>query len=466
MSNTTASAGANRASGSNQASATKSPSSNASRADKAAQTPTDMFASLLGLLSATRDARLNADGTEATALGAANPDDDAGSGETADLSSNPLAALLGWPGAPVLQADLPRNGEPLGGADKRTLDASAGLGNPSTALGTAADSALKTSGAGPEGIDLQGMTLLDQPEEAGAELKASLTAATQGSDSHRTTAGNSARADASAFASRPANWRSTTALAHNAASATSATLSAAPTTTTQIQLGQAAQVRVAVDTALPASRSTLNLDERFSASNLGEGSSPLAGLGTHGQATSQGGSDQPPPGSAAFAEALTTERSESGANDGEFTLTPETPAEEPLPEETAMSPHQLRHASLRIGEGTEEAIDIQLALRGEQLNVDFRTDNSEARASLQQNASGALADLLQRGGIQLGQVSVGAQNQGQERQGQGQAGPRSAGASAVGRTGASGLDRAGAGAPGPQAPARRSDGSRPLDLFV
>jgi hypothetical protein len=248
-------------------------------------------------------------------------------------------------------------------------------------------------------------------------------------------------------------------LAHNAASA-----AASATGTSQIQMGHATQVRMASDTGLPTARSTLTLDDRFRATSPGDGTSlSQVGLNAQGHASPQGGTDQPPSGNGAFAEALGAEGPERGASENEFELMPENPGEELEPEAFAMSPQQLRHASLRVGEGSEEAIDIQLALRGEQLNVDFRTDNADARASLQNNASASLSELLERGGIQLGHVSVGAQSQGQERQGT--PAPRPSSSAPAGRVGASGTGT-GEDTLLPRTPMRRSDGSRPLDLFV
>ena len=131
----------------------------------------------------------------------------------------------------------------------------------------------------------------------------------------------------------------------------------------------------------------------------------------------------------------------------------------------AWNPQNLRQASLRVGEGSEEAIDIRLSLAGEELNVDFRSDNAETRASLQQSAGAQLSDLLQRSGIQLGGVSVGAQQQGQGQPGQpgepgSQAGTRGARAPAASDAGAAASVQA------PAQPRPRSDGSQPLDMFV
>lgn len=127
------------------------------------------------------------------------------------------------------------------------------------------------------------------------------------------------------------------------------------------------------------------------------------------------------------------------------------------------STQHLRHASLRVGEGSQDAIDIQLSMDGKELNVDFRTDSAEARATLSQQADQSLGSLLERSGIQLGGVSVGAQHQhGQPPRPAPQANPTPSGQS--GSVQDSGPQASGA-APRGQLAARQ-DSSRPLDLFV
>lgn len=123
----------------------------------------------------------------------------------------------------------------------------------------------------------------------------------------------------------------------------------------------------------------------------------------------------------------------------------------------------LRHASLRVGQEGQDAIDIQLSVKGQEVQVDFRTDDANARQTLENSADGTLADLLQRSGIQLAGVSVGAQTQSGGDQ-------RNAGS---GEPGNARTARAGERTPGESAaPAAarpaplRADGSRPLDLFV
>ena len=60
-------------------------------------------------------------------------------------------------------------------------------------------------------------------------------------------------------------------------------------------------------------------------------------------------------------------------------------AEEPTV--THWGTQHLRHASLRVdGEAGEQAIDIQLSMKGQEVQVAFKTDSAEARASLRENA--------------------------------------------------------------------------------
>jgi flagellar hook-length control protein FliK len=123
----------------------------------------------------------------------------------------------------------------------------------------------------------------------------------------------------------------------------------------------------------------------------------------------------------------------------------------------------LRHASLRVGQEGQDAIDIQLSVKGQEVQVDFRTDDANARQTLENSADGTLADLLQRSGIQLAGVSVGAHTAsgGEQRH----AGPGESGGARPARSG----DRVSGEATAPVAPRPaplRADGSRPLDLFV
>ena len=118
----------------------------------------------------------------------------------------------------------------------------------------------------------------------------------------------------------------------------------------------------------------------------------------------------------------------------------------------------LRHASLRVGESGTDAIDIQLSMKGQEVQVAFQSDSAEARASLRESASDALTELLQRSGIQLGNVSVGTQ--GQQQGGHSPHTPTVSRGETIGKA-----EPAVATPPSPR-PSPRADGSQPLDLFV
>jgi hypothetical protein len=119
----------------------------------------------------------------------------------------------------------------------------------------------------------------------------------------------------------------------------------------------------------------------------------------------------------------------------------------------------LRHASLRVGEDAATAIDIQLKVQGQQVDVNFTTDSPEARDALREQASAALSELLQQSGLGLGGVSVGGQGLSRDDASRGQgAGPSTV---QLGQGRRTGHESEGS------APARpRTDGSRPLDVFA
>jgi len=120
----------------------------------------------------------------------------------------------------------------------------------------------------------------------------------------------------------------------------------------------------------------------------------------------------------------------------------------------------LRHASLRVGENGAEAqgaIDIQLKLQGDEVQLDIRTDDAAARELLREQAQASLGERLQQGGLNLGSVSVGEQGQGQgtpERRDSGAAlgpAPRAEAAPAPAA---------------PQAATAQAGGRGALDLFI
>jgi flagellar hook-length control protein FliK len=414
----------------------------------AAQGGSDLFSSLLALLSATHDA---------PTLGATDGEN---SGEApgkglalgADAADhNPLAGLLGWPGATPLAGS---EGMPALASTARPQATSSGSLGQAELPGSKPEAAT-LAGRAPvqadttaQGPTLQGMTLLEAPVAPDASTLAALGRAATDETLVKP------KAFGSEAAARPAAWRSTVGTATHVA--------AQP-----LQHGQTAvsdRMHSAHQALVAQTRSTVALDERFALTQTSE--VPLAAPGataSTGAGSATGG--QPQGGGAGSPGAApdnhspdaVAERNEQPGSDAAFAAN--------VPEagevvEASWGTPTLRHASLRVGEAGEDAIEIQLALSGQELNVEFRTDNSEARASLAQDASKSLADLLERSGIQLGNVSVGAQSQPQGEPGRS---PQSAPNHPRGRAAASN-DAAPATAPVEQRP--RSDGSRPLDLFV
>jgi len=228
------------------------------------------------------------------------------------------------------------------------------------------------------------------------------------------------------------------------------------------QASEATTVRFGAQTALM--RSTVAMHERAGASApfatvmAGEADAPpTAGLRPAG---ARPGEAPIVATGAAVSDLLDTEASPEtrNANDGQLQEATADPQAEPEADQIShWSNLNLRHASLRVGQGGEDAIDIQLSMSGQEVRVDFRTDNAEARASLQQNAGESLADLLQRSGIQLGDVSVGAQGQrhdGAERRDAAPARLRQPEDTAAEPLASPAISRP------------RADGSQPLDVFA
>ena len=121
----------------------------------------------------------------------------------------------------------------------------------------------------------------------------------------------------------------------------------------------------------------------------------------------------------------------------------------------------VRHASLRVGGDGQDAIDIQLRMDGQEVQVGFATDDAQARELLREQAPQVLGELLERSGVALGGVSVGAQGQPGQNTGSGLP-SRPDTSHRVGRA-----DRADEAATPVAAPVRpRADGSRPLDVFA
>jgi flagellar hook-length control protein FliK len=406
----------------------------------------DLFANLLGLVSAGNDAPtlLAASVTDAIDI-ASDPDTtDALGNLLPDGSANPLADLIGWAGAPASVA---------GAKSSPAKPASDALVGKDIAAGTTPPAA---SDAG-KGVSLQGMTVLAQPSAADASLLAGLKPGAHGAASANALAQASPTASADSVnvsvevsaqanhpastlrantiaASRPANWRSTATLGSSNPLANSPTSSSTTTSLQIAQNAQSAQSAVGLrgheaSVASSSRSSALALNERFGSAVAAQAGTSEVALGSAQSLSSQSNSHSSGNGEAAFGALSAPEAHDIDSPDQEFSLEAELAPEEELDPNAFLSPDRLRHANVRVGEGTDEAIDIRLSLEGDAVKVNFRTDNAEVRAGLQHNANGSLSDLLQRSGLQLDGVSVGGQSQqpsGQSRQsGQssGQTGP-------------------------------------------
>jgi hypothetical protein len=419
----------------------------------------DLFSNLLALLSATH---------EAPALGATEFESDGeppakGLALGADATDqNPLAGLMGWPVASP-QSLPPSGREGLPGNTSPTLrlqTTAAGEQGQADLPGNRSDTTPKAhpapaqADANPQGVALQGMSLLETPVAPDASTLAALGRASGGE------ASTTAKAPASDAAPRPAAWRSTVGhTGHGHALTLPTVLSAGSDKLPGVVAGAVVPGMVA------QARSTVALDERFGLASGND--APLAGAGESagtrpgaaaGGQPQGGGSGSPGTAPEHLGPDAVAERNEAPASETVF-ATHAQEAEDMVDAHWGMP--SLRHASLQVGEAGDDAIHIQLAMTGQELNLEFRTDNSEARATLAQEASQSLGDLLERSGIQLGNVSVGAQSQ--QPDDPGRAPTQQATTSARGRA-AGNSDHTATAAP--VEPRLRSDGSRPLDLFV
>jgi flagellar hook-length control protein FliK len=479
-----ASSSQSQASNGNNAARQAGGSAASSRPGQGHRNAADVFANLLGLLSATNEAptALGASAADAIDISSGQDTTDALGNLLPDGSANPLADLIGWAGAPASAAAGPSTGPALSTANAAS-DAMVGKG-------IVSDAAATPSGSDADnGISLQGMAVLAQPTAADASVLAGLKSGAlptapasppASPDSVNVSFEASAQAQANhpasaqrantIAASRPANWRSTAALGSSSAVANAPASS--PTSTTSIQIAQSAVGLRGreISAASPSRSSGVALDDRFSSAVSTETSAPGTALGSAQPHSSQ---DNPHPsgnGEAGFGGTSTSEAYDLDAPDQAFSLEAELSPEEELDPNAFLSPDQLRYANVRVGGGTEEAIDIRLSLEGDAVNVNFRTDNAEVRAGLQHNAGGPLSDLMQRSGLQLGGVSVGAQSQQPSGQ-SGQSGHPSGQSNSSGSPGRSNIsgssDRSQAPSGLERAPVtRRADGGPALDVFA
>jgi flagellar hook-length control protein FliK len=404
-------------------------------ADKPAEA--DLFASLLSLVSDTHLAPAATppqDAETATATDGDAPAD--------DKTGNPLAALLAWamPAASAPTAAAP-TGTGSNATDTKTATAAP---TPTAALGI--DKALADTG-----VNIDGMTRVD--EAAPAPTVAALARA--------------------AAASRPAfsPLHTASTLAPQRAGDATAPYGGAPAMVWQRGAVSGTEALQQQHTDQHAQvRSTVALNERFGFSGAAELGAPPPLREFGGIATSPGSPAALGAGldasqtvnGAAGADSASGDAARDGQTEqalGDAQAFADASAEAEGPTVSHWGTQHMRHASLRVGGEGSEAIDIQLSVKGQEVQVAFQTDSAEARASLRENAGQSLGDLLQRSGIQLGGVSVGGQGQ---AQGGGSQQPRAGGLSteALGRT------HAAAEPTSRPAPQPRSDGSRPLDVFA
>lgn len=426
------------------------------QADKPAE-QADLFASLLSLLSDTlvptasplqADAPLDADGSTAA--------DDKGK------TDNPLAALLAWtlPGATGSAA---ANGKEAGkdaGTDARAI-ATGAAGSKTT---TGIDKALNDS----TGVDISGMTRVDEPAPAATAAALARAAGASRPAFSPLNPGNVAASARAGEASSAATASSSGSAAAAAAPSSLLWQRGAPTSTDALQQNHAASQAV---------RSTVALDERFGLANGGNvndnGTSPalreFGGSGANalggvsGGNTVAGATGAGDSGTGTSGDTRQDGQTDASATDSGHPT--DASAEADAHTISHWGTQHMRHASLRVGGegGADTAIDIQLSVKGQEVQVAFQTDNAEARASLRENAGASLSDLMQRSGIQLGSVSVGGQGQGDgAAQGRASGGGGSGRTEGVGRSG----NTAEAAPSRPAMAAPRADGSRPLDVFA
>ncbi len=410
--------------------ASAKPAQAGARATKDKTEAGDIFSSLLSLLASTRvEPEVN------VATAAAAEESGLDDRKNPDGDKAPLAALIGW-GLPG-PTDSPLRGK---------AGALADTGEPG--LPGAAGTADRAVAGTTEGkLDITGMTPVE-PTPLELTPKGAVALPANALRPGALPAALARAADATSGVVAP-QWRH-------------ASMASTETLAIQQTMNPAAQVR-----------STVALNDRFGATP----GVPLAAASVRDAApegfslpAAAGAASRAPESASALPAAVAGEGaagSNSTGSDASAFDQADGQADNPYadagtseePTVTHWGTQHLRHASLRVGgEAGEQAIDIQLSMKGQEVQVEFKTDNAEARASLRENAGELLADLLGKSGIQLGGVSVGAQ---------GQPGSRGEGASTR-QGGVRGLTSAPAeAAPSSSArPAPRADGSQPLDVFA
>jgi hypothetical protein len=412
--------------------------------------PADLFANLLSLVSDTHLGPTAPNALEGDVADDKAPGKGKAKGKADDTDPNPLATLLAW-ATPATAATATTAGATTADAKAAAgADAQAGLLKTAGAEGAGKDS----------GVDISGMARVDEPAP---QLSAQARAASRPAFSPlnpQTAAAVAAAAQSQRAGDSTATAGSAPAMVwqRGAVTGTEALQQQHSAQFAQVRATAAINERLGL-VAVPADASAGPANPREFALGAGGGTSNAAAPGTAATqdtslagAASASGADTGGSGDNSSSSAST----DQGQGDGH----PHASTDAEAPTVSHWGTQHLRHASLRVGgEGGSDAIDIQLAVKGQEVQVAFQTDNAEARATLRESAGASLADLMQRSGIQLGGVSVGSQG---ASQGDGGHSPCPAGLSteALGRTA-----RATEPASRPAA-APRADGSRPLDVFA
>ncbi len=72
----------------------------------------------------------------------------------------------------------------------------------------------------------------------------------------------------------------------------------------------------------------------------------------------------------------------------------------------------VRQATLRVGNGWQQSMDVKLSMKNGQAEIEFLTDHEAARSAIAEGGTEVLRGLLAQSGIDLGQVSIGTQTSG------------------------------------------------------
>ncbi|MBA4265982.1 MAG: hypothetical protein C0453_12940 [Comamonadaceae bacterium] len=452
MSSTSASASPSASSSASQSAQANRAGQPSARRTSEPGADNSLFANLLSLLADTHEPALPGLGSD---VGSGADEGEALLASEDTLEDNPLAALAGWPGSPVPAepADAAAGDTPVdtsGDAADETDLAMQAADGPAPELDMATDRAAHETPQGVAGTAqrtqaaLKGLSATAQaqaqPLKTGATARAAAGTLQPMDDNGmvwRRTSGGGSEGMPVTGSAHLAGVRSTVTLNDRFGNLAGQVLN--PVVSREVMAAGLVTVQASggahVTTGMAAASAAVGASDASLAAGSTGGAD--AGGGDHAD------------------DAHTSEQNNQGAE--AFEASSEAEGQQI----SHWGTQNLRHASLRVGQGGQDAIDIQLSVKGQEVQVDFRTDNADARASLENSADESLANLLQRSGIQLAGVSVGAQGQGSDRK-------TPSDETTAQRAGRSSQRVTGTPLP-PEAPRTaplRADGSRPLDLFV